>query len=881
MHFYRLNLRVVTLTLIVYVNSHKPCYGIHVITLYTNKHNVNTPGGHVLNNLQVEHDRPIDKSPSEKYGSQDLPIGTSFRNLTSFTEESFLLRKKNNLFTSALNSRTRHQAHQPVSLESLLQEEENVTLSSETEEIKIFVDGEKTEGAFEHIWRSTGLCPLDPHSEAHLFLLSQDELQNLALIGSLPNDAIEQVRIHWLLDLVSVSVEDAEPKYNFTHLDRLMDHLREFDLKPGFEIMGNPGNIFTDLENVTQVTEWRNLVMQTARRYVEKYGLDWVASWKWETWNEPDHHDFDSLNFTLQGFLNYYDACRMGLDDVSPDIVFGGPGGSCRNPNFSRICWALLDHCDHGSSFFTPGVPPRIDFISFHKKGEQDADTILEKELPTVAQIYDEYPSLRQVPVINDEADFEVGWSRGREWRADARYAALAVRSVYIHQLAKDRIPHFKYALMSFDNAFLNYRPHFFDQRTILTRFQINNTTPHQVQFVKKPAYTIMALLSLLGDQVLSHSQSFVDKRLSVLSTCRNCFAANSVDRGSVRDAKRGFDAARSIGIDNQSPRLVIKTGTIEEDPTAATGSRKSSGPKNKSEELDNRRLDEHYENSAAQLFASNNKRTSATGYSPGRSGTQSDEDEYFSYSLTSDGRSGMLGSSVTSQEWGKTKSDGSGVGALWEATLVVSSSNGTEKNKDEIVKLKISFALPKFLVGKNLSMATYRLGADVKGPYEAWLELGSPIEPNRTELAYIRSFEGASRDGPRLLQAVPPTLDFKANLTMPGVLFIELCEQGQSNPGQVTNVSTINVTSMDVLITWSDTFILTRCVWYYEVQRSQVDKNGPYWTISSQNVTDNNFIYSLTDASESVTVDGWYRVRVVTLWESTGDFSDPVHHHV
>lgn len=36
------------------------------------------------------------------------------------------------------------------------------------------------------------------------FLLSYDEKVNLALIGALPNKAIDHVRIHWLLDLVKI-----------------------------------------------------------------------------------------------------------------------------------------------------------------------------------------------------------------------------------------------------------------------------------------------------------------------------------------------------------------------------------------------------------------------------------------------------------------------------------------------------------------------------------------------------------------------------------------------------------------------------------------------------------------------------------------------------
>lgn len=32
-----------------------------------------------------------------------------------------------------------------------------------------------------------------------------------------------------------------------------------------------------------------------------RYGLKHVSKWNFETWNEPDHHDFDNVSMTLQG----------------------------------------------------------------------------------------------------------------------------------------------------------------------------------------------------------------------------------------------------------------------------------------------------------------------------------------------------------------------------------------------------------------------------------------------------------------------------------------------------------------------------------------------------------------------------------------------------
>ena len=42
-----------------------------------------------------------------------------------------------------------------------------------------------------------------PHQNFSSYFFSDSEVQNLAHIGSVPNDGIKQVRIHWLLDLVT------------------------------------------------------------------------------------------------------------------------------------------------------------------------------------------------------------------------------------------------------------------------------------------------------------------------------------------------------------------------------------------------------------------------------------------------------------------------------------------------------------------------------------------------------------------------------------------------------------------------------------------------------------------------------------------------------
>jgi len=57
------------------------------------------------------------------------------------------------------------------------------------------------------------------------------------------------------------------------------------------------------------------------------------------------------------------------------------------------------------------------------------------------------------------------------------------------------------YHLLSNDNAFLSYHPFPFTQRTLLACFQVNTTDPPHVQFIRKPIYAVMALMSFIGGE--------------------------------------------------------------------------------------------------------------------------------------------------------------------------------------------------------------------------------------------------------------------------------------------------------------------------------------------------------------------------------------------
>lgn len=370
----------------------------------------------------------------------------------------------------------------------------------------VSVDVGTPTGDLKHFWRSTGFCPPLPHTQAHLYDLSTDQQLNLAYVGSVPHGGIQQVRIHWMLELVSAQDVAGQPQYNFTKLDQLIELLWINGLRPGFELMGSVSNYFTDFEDKLQVIKWKNFIYLIAKRYIDEYGLGSVSQWNFETWNEPNNHDFDNVTMSIQGFLNYFDACSEGLRAASSLLKFGGPGDGCHSLPHSPYCWALLQHCHDGKNFFTGETGVRIDYIALHKKGGGYSLPILQQEIQTVGEIQERFPRFRSLPVFNDEADPLVGWSKPQEWRADVTYAAMVVKVINQHQdlLLANPNSTINYTLLSNDNAFLSYHPHPFTQRTLTARFQVNNTQPPHVQLIRKPVLTVMGLLALLGETQVS-----------------------------------------------------------------------------------------------------------------------------------------------------------------------------------------------------------------------------------------------------------------------------------------------------------------------------------------------------------------------------------------
>ncbi|XP_017077613.2 alpha-L-iduronidase [Drosophila eugracilis] len=379
-----------------------------------------------------------------------------------------------------------------------------------------------------HFWTGVGFCPAGQIDHVGItFALADPALRyNLRQIAALPVGAVTHIRIHWLLELIQFWQYDPSgiPIYDFSKFDDFIDFLHEeLRLSPVVEWMGNLGGVF--IENPMQQSfYWEHLVKSTINHQIARHGSSRLVNWRYETWNEPDLHGYNKLNFTAESYLDYVQAVRRGLSKAgnldNPDgklqlpmyRSLRGPAGLFKDLSNHPLCWNLLKLCSQ-RVVYCP-----IDVLTFHRKGiEGTATEIVNGSLSLMAKIYEEYPSLKQLPVANDEADPVAGWSTPREFQADVRYAVTLMSMVMQFWHAKlAASPLSKLESISHDNAFLSYHPHEFTQRTLLAHFRMNETQSPHSQLIQKPVYAALGMLAKLGNRAADVELVNMDTKHSV-----------------------------------------------------------------------------------------------------------------------------------------------------------------------------------------------------------------------------------------------------------------------------------------------------------------------------------------------------------------------------
>lgn len=259
---------------------------------------------------------------------------------------------------------------------------------------------------------------------AHL-LLRADLQQHLAILQRAIG--YRYCRFHGLFhdDMAVVARrQDGTLAFRWEQVDKIFDALQRIGLRPHVELSTMPVALASgtatidDWEwNVTpprDYAEWGQLVGAFARHCLDRYGLDEIAQWYYEVWNEPN------INFwtgTQEDYWKLYDASARALKKVSPRLRVGGPVTA-------RAAWIpeLIAHCSSKGvplDFISTHIYPQDEFVEYpggrgspHQPGRFVPDvvqrvrqTVRQSVLPDLPVLFTEWNSLIPLP------DGELVWN--------------------------------------------------------------------------------------------------------------------------------------------------------------------------------------------------------------------------------------------------------------------------------------------------------------------------------------------------------------------------------------------------------------------------------------------------------------------------------------
>jgi len=163
--------------------------------------------------------------------------------------------------------------------------------------------------------------------------------------------------------------------YNFSYVDQIYDGLLANGVRPFVELSFMPRKMAADpgalhafwyKPNTSPPSDyklWDDMIHAFAQHLIDRYGLDEVATWKFEVWNEPNL-DFWTGAPKQSTYFELYDHTARTLKSVSPRLQVGGPATA-------QAAWVtpFLAHVKAES------VP--VDFVSTHVYANDTADNVL------------------------------------------------------------------------------------------------------------------------------------------------------------------------------------------------------------------------------------------------------------------------------------------------------------------------------------------------------------------------------------------------------------------------------------------------------------------------------------------------------------------------
>jgi xylan 1,4-beta-xylosidase len=315
----------------------------------------------------------------------------------------------------------------------------------------------------------------------------------------------EYVRFHAIFhDEVGLYDEDSQgrPVYNFSYVDQIYDGLLASGVKPFVELSFMPQKLaahnslhsFWYKPNVSPPKDWAKwdeLIASFAKHLVDRYGLDEVAQWYFEVWNEPNL-DFWAGDPRQGTYWDLYDHTARAIKRVNSRLRVGGPATA-------QAAWVdvFIKHCDENK------VP--IDFVSSHVYANDLSQDVFgtDEDIPrdkmvcrAVSKVHSqiEASSMPRLPLI---------WS---EFNASYKNEPEVTDSTYMGPWLADTVRQCD-GLVSM-MSYWTFSDVFEEQGVVKTPFY-GGYGLIAAGGIPKPAYNAFKLLHKLGDQRITLDSDF------------------------------------------------------------------------------------------------------------------------------------------------------------------------------------------------------------------------------------------------------------------------------------------------------------------------------------------------------------------------------------
>jgi xylan 1,4-beta-xylosidase len=359
---------------------------------------------------------------------------------------------------------------------------------------------------------------------------------------------LDYVRFHAIFhDEVGAYDEDGQghPVYNFSYVDQIYDGLLATGVKPFVELSFMPQklaarnllHVFWYKPNISPPKDWNkwdDLITTFTKHLIDRYGVDEVARWYFEVWNEPNL-DFWGGEPKQASYWELYDHTARAIKNVNPRLRVGGPATA-------QAAWvdAFIKHCTENK------IP--MDFVSTHVYGNDRSEDVFgtNEDIPRNKMVCRAVDKVHKQIEASSVPNLPLIWS---EFNASYKNEPEVTDSTYMGPWLADTIRQCDglVTLMSY----WTFSDVFEEQGVVKTPFWGGFGIIAEDD-IPKPAYNAFKLLHKLGGQrlALDSDSALVTRRVDGTLVLALWNYAPPGEKGSSRSMTLQFKNAR--------PRLAI-----------------------------------------------------------------------------------------------------------------------------------------------------------------------------------------------------------------------------------------------------------------------------------------------------------------------------------